>query len=313
VTASRVLTYRRTVLDLVDEQVDNRLLPESTWRQRAAQHAGRADQWTIPHLERRHRGEKHPVMDFLFEYYPYSPGRLRTWHPGLGVELLGNWAPASCSSGYVRGVHGFRIDPLTADAGRLFLTLRILEGTMSRPAQHSCFGMHEWAMVYQAAPADFRHAHLPLRLTMERIDAAVHEVGLRCTHIDAFRFFTEAAAPLNAVEPRRANQPQLEQPGCIHANMDLFKYAMWFQPHVPGELVLDCFELAVHAREVDMRASPYDVSAFGYAPIAIETPEGRQEYAREQRLIAERAQVLRAALVSELRAISAAATPVPSA
>jgi hypothetical protein len=301
------------VLGTTTQRVEDRLLPESRWQALAAEHACRAEQWTIPHLERRRRGEKHPVMDFLFEYYPYSPGRVRTWHPGLGVELFGNWVPASGSSAYVRCGHGFRVDPLTADANRLSLALRILEGTMSRPAQHSCFGMHEWAMVYRAAPSDIRHEQLPLRLNMDRITAAVDEVGLRCTHVDAFRFFTDAATPLNASQPTRANQPQLEQPGCIHANMDLFKYAMWFQPYVPGALVLDCFELSVHAREIDMRASPYDVSGFGYAPIAIETPEGRRKYAGEQRLIAKRAQVLRAELLSVLCAISEAATPVPSA
>ena len=30
------------------------------------------------------RGERHPVDDFLFEYYPNRPSLLRRWHPGLG-------------------------------------------------------------------------------------------------------------------------------------------------------------------------------------------------------------------------------------
>ncbi len=273
--------------------MSDRVLDEPTWRSRAAAHARRAEQWTIPHLERRKRGEKHPVMDFLFEYYPYSPGKLRTWHPGIGVALEGNWNPPSGKSSYKQMDNGWTVDARTADQTRLALALRILEGTMSRPAQHSCFGMHEWAMVYRMDPKQVRHEQQPLRLSIEEISAAVDEVGLRCTHIDAFRFFADEAVPLNANTPTRANQPEMEQPGCLHANMDLFKYAMWFQPYVPGDLVLDCFELSAHSRVIDMRASPYDVADLGYPPIAIETSEGRQEYAREQRLIAERARPLR--------------------
>ena len=289
------------------------VLDETTWRTRARQHARRANTWIAPHLERRRRGDKHPVLDFLFEYYPYSPGRLRTWHPGLGVVLEGDWAPTSGASAYVSTSRGWTVQAGTVDAVRLSLAIRILEGTCNRPAQFSCFGMHEWAMVYRMDPAAVRHRQQPLRLSIEDISAAVDEAGLRCTHIDAFRFFTEEAAPLNAVTPTRESQPDLEQPGCLHANMDLFKYAMWFQPYVPGDLVLDCFELAVSAREIDMRASPYDVSDLGYSAITIETVEGRREYAREQRLIADRAAPLRQALLQRLRAVSIAAVPVASA
>jgi hypothetical protein len=43
-------------------------------------------------------------------------------------------------------------------------------------------------------------------------------------------------------------------------------------PFAPSELIADCFALAHDIREVDMRASPYDVRALGFAPIPIETP-----------------------------------------
>jgi hypothetical protein len=92
--------------------------------------------------------------------------------------------------------------------------------------------------------------------------------------------------------------------------MDLFKYAMWFQPFAPGDLVLDCFELAVHAREIDMRASPYNLADAGYPPIAVETPEGRLEYAKAQREITDLAGPLRMELLAALDRV--AATPVPS-
>ena len=70
-------------------------------------------------------------------------------------------------------------------------------------------------------------------------------------------------------------QPELEQPGCLHASMDLYKWAYKLSPATPGELVADCFELAVEIRELDMRASPYDLRAHGYEPVAIETAGGQ--------------------------------------
>ncbi len=284
------------------------LLTADQWQERIRVHQERADQWIAPHLERRRRGIAHPVLDFLFDYYPYSPGRLRTWHPGLGVELLGDWNPPSCADNYVHSGDGWTVDPKRASGKRLDLALSILEGTESRPAQFSCFGMHEWAMVYRADPGSIRHDKQPLRLSIEEISATVDDVGLRCTHIDAFRFFTEAAVPMNSLTPTRANQPDLEQPGCLHANMDLFKYAMWFQPYVPGHLVLDCFALAVQAREIDMRASPYDLADLGYSPITLETPDGRRQYATAQKQLADDARSVRRRLVQGLRELQGAST-----
>jgi hypothetical protein len=46
-----------------------------------------------------------------------------------------------------------------------------------------------------------------------------------------------------------------------------------------------------------MRASPYDLSSFGYTAVPIQTPEGRAEYERYQRDFAERARPLRQRLV----------------
>ena len=41
--------------------------------------------------------------------------------------------------------------------------------------------------------------------------------------------------------------------------MDLYKWAYKLGPLVESELVMDCLELAADARELDMRASPYDL------------------------------------------------------
>jgi hypothetical protein len=47
-----------------------------------------------------------------------------------------------------------------------------------------------------------------------------------------------------------------------------------------------------------MRASPYDLSRLGFAPIRIETAEGRAEYETCQRDFAARSQPLRARLIA---------------
>lgn len=272
------------------------LSPEAWGRLRGA-HIERAEQWTRPHLERRASGTKHAVMDFLFEYYPYSAGRLATWHPGAGAALTGEVPPEFRRSPYVRTDDWWTVDTAQIDATRLALALRILSGTANRPAQLNCFGLHEWAMVYRST--DTRHS-IPLRLSEDALAETVEDIGLRCTHIDAYRFFTPQASPLNAHVPTRQSQPDIEQPGCLHATMDLYKYAMWFQPFLPGDLVLDCFALAVDTRVLDMEASPYDLADLGFAPVHIETPEGRRDYASRQRELADRGAALRVQLAARL-------------
>ena len=50
------------------------------WLLLAEAHAERADALTAGWRERRTRGEKHAVEDFLFTYYPPRPAQLRRWH-----------------------------------------------------------------------------------------------------------------------------------------------------------------------------------------------------------------------------------------
>ncbi|WP_345039860.1 3-methyladenine DNA glycosylase [Georgenia daeguensis] len=180
----------------------------------------------------------------------------------------------------------------------------LLRRTASRPAHLGCLGLHEWAMVYRQG--EHRHP-LPLRLGQAGTDAVLEAHPVRCSHFDAFRFFTEPARPLNRLQPERSTQPDLEQPGCLHANMDLLKAALKLGPACPGELLLDCFELARDIRVLDMRASPYDVTSLGHAPVAIETPAGRAEYVARQRDFAERAAPLRASLLEVTGALLATA------
>ncbi|MDN4598662.1 3-methyladenine DNA glycosylase [Leifsonia virtsii] len=271
-------------------------LPESVWRARERAHAERADALTADHRERASRGEKHPVWDFLFTYYSYAPAQLRRWHPGPGVELAGAAGdPRAAWRWYVPGeaAGSLTVDRAALEQEKAPLLRgveRILRATAARPGRFGCFGLHEWAMVYRQD--EHRHP-VPLRLGQAATDAVVESHELRCTHIDAFRFFTPDAVPLNQYTPTRETQPQLEQPGCLHAGMDVYKWAMKLGPLVPGELLLDAFELARDIRLLDMQASPYDMRPWGAEPVAIETPAGKAEYVRRQRGFAERSTALR--------------------
>ena len=80
--------------------------------------------------------------------------------------------------------------------------------------------------------------------------------------------------------------------------MDLYKWAAKLGPLVPGELWLDCFELACDVRRLDMAASPYDLRDWGVEPVRIETPEGKAEYVARQRAFSRRAEPLRRALIA---------------
>lgn len=273
------------------------ILARADWTARAAAHAARADAAASGHLARRSRGEKHPVADFLWEYYALRPGVLRRWHPGAGVTLAE--APERAAWRFHRATAaGVELDPdayLAARGSAVRFVAGLLAATASRPGQWACFGLHEWAMVYRTDVT--RHA-VPLRLGPAGTDAVVEAAHLRCTHHDAFRFFTPAAVPLNATAPTREGQADAEQPGCLHATMDCLKWCLKLGPAVPGELLLDAFDLARAARELDMRVAPYDLAEWGYAPIPIETPAGRATFVRHQRRIAERGATLRRRLLA---------------
>ncbi|MGZ4536087.1 MAG: 3-methyladenine DNA glycosylase [Nocardioidaceae bacterium] len=291
------------------------ILTGDEWAARRAAHEARVDAWTGPHLARRREGVPHPVHDFLFTYYAQRPAALRRWHPGFGVGL-----PADAAEEY-RGLKGYGVvatDPtvdgvvavteqhVVAQRPLLEALHALLTATASRPAQLGCFGMHEWAMVYKLGQDDVRHSAWPLRLGGAGTDAVVEAHRIACSHFDAFRFFTDDARPRNTLQPGRDDRAAFEQPGCLHAGMDLYKHAFRLTPMVCSDLVADCFALARDIRELDMRASPYDLSGLGYSPVRVETPEGKQEYVAAQRGFAERGAPLRQRLVTEVERLLAA-------
>ncbi|TLM87122.1 3-methyladenine DNA glycosylase [Pseudarthrobacter sp. NamE5] len=306
--------------------VEPKLLAADDWQVLEKAHHLRVSRYADPYLARRSAGRKHPVEDFLFTYYTQKPGQLRRWHPGAGSILLGREAAARQDWKHYRMLDKGELGSLGLPPGstavtfdrEVFLAERseavafagiILRGTAVRPAQFGCFGLHEWAMVYHQDRFDLRHEYLQLRLGSAGTDKVVEENRIRCTHFDAFRFYTPDAAPLNEFEPTRENQRRLEQPGCLHANMDLYKWAYKLLPALPSELVMDCFELSWRIRAMDMQASPYDLAEWGYPAIPIETPQGKAAYVEYQRAFAAEAAGLREKLAMELAVLS---NPVPA-
>ncbi|MEV4542387.1 3-methyladenine DNA glycosylase [Micromonospora echinaurantiaca] len=276
------------------------VLDAADWQARRRAHEERVDAWLTPHLARRRRGEKHPVEDFLFTYYSHRPAQLRRWHPGAGT-VLRDADPAEFGRDYRPTAGGVTLDTAALRARRadsVDWIRSLLTATAGRPGHFGCFGMHEWAMVYRQTQAEVRHNAWPLRLSPEQTARTVEANRIRCSHFDAYRFFTAPARPLNLLTPTRETQHAHEQPGCLHANMDLYKWAYKLSPLVPSELVADCFELAREIRTLDMRASPYDLAALGYRPVRVETAEGRAEYVTAQRGFAERAARLRERLLA---------------
>ena len=283
------------------------VLTAAEWQARAAAHLERVQHWTRPFRERRSRGEVHPVYDFLFQYYHYSGGRLETWHPGPGESLEDSPAARErFPSPVYAAAHGVirRNASALAPAERdtLHRVLHVLRATRDRPANFGCYGIHEWAMVYGGH--DVRHAEIaPLRLPQAEVDAFVESRPVACSHFDAFRFFAPAAKPMNRVPLAWATRDDTVQPGCIHANMDLYRWAYTAMPWIGSDLLWSCFEIAVELRVLDMQAGPYDLEARGFAPVRVETPAGRDEYQRRQRELSVSANGLRTRLIDAVGAI----------
>jgi len=274
-------------------------LTQHEWRPIEAAHQARIDAVTAGHRSRRQNPSRHPVEDFLFSYYMHSPAQLRRWHPGPGVALESADERADWTFyRYADGGATLDVDDFLAGRTTAVRSIRrLLAASAGRPAQLGCFGLHEWAMVYRQSPDQHRHTDWPLRLGQAGTDEVVESHPIRCSHFDAYRFFTGPAKPLNALSPSRDSQVAMEQPGCLHATMDLYKWAYKLSPAIPSDLTADCFDLAREVRVLDMRAAPYDLSSLGYEPVTIETPEGKAAYAEAQREFTARGQMLRRRLI----------------
>jgi hypothetical protein len=275
-------------------------LSRSEWFSLREAHRSRVLPWVSDRVERANHGRKHPVYDFLFTYYSYRPAHLLRWSPGADVELRGcledelDWSLDS-----VQTASGYIIPSTSFPAHRreyLSWAYTYLTTIDSRPPTFYCYGLHEWAMLYRAPRA--RYSEVPLRISHDEIARVVEQSDLRCSHYDAYRFFTSEAKPRNRSLLSRRATTEFDQPGCVHVTMDLYKFAHKIAPWCPSDLVADAYLLAAQAREVDMRASPYDLGAYRFAPIPIETDSGKAEYITEQRRLSDRALPIRRRLIA---------------
>lgn len=278
------------------------ILSVEEWEAKKYNHEQRVDELIGDYLKARSAHKKQPVMDFLFEYYAFRPSALRRWSPGIGVGLEFGNSEELPELSELRLEDGIAfIDPNLFPEKRIKSTrwiLEMLQNTQSKKPMFGCFGMHEWAMVYKAEKP--RHDEVPLRMEPKELAAFVESRPLVCTHFDAYRFFTPEAVPMNKFELSRQTFAETEQPGCIHSNMDLYKWAHKLYPWIGSNLILKAFELALEARTIDMMASPYDLVEHGLEPIKIETEMGRLEYAKAQDAIYEKGISVREKLIGEI-------------
>lgn len=289
------------------------VLRREDWQERASAHQARVAAHADAFVERRSRGAKHPVHDFLFTYYSFTPAKLKQWVPPLGVSIEASAADLAAhpwlqSSRFIREDRLVRLDErrfMKREREFAAWVAMLCTRILGRAGRFTCYGLHEWAMVYQQSVQQVRHEGFNLRLPPQELAAFVESVPVCCSHYDAFRFFTPLARPLNALQPTLEARPELEQSACLHANMDLYKWSSKLWPWTGSDLIGECFLLALAGRDLDMRASPYDLIVMGYEPVRIETAQGRAEYESEQRALAGRAQVLRKKLLDRCESFAA--------
>ena len=122
------------------------VVPAHQWQLAATQHEQIVASWTTDRLHRRSRGMKHPVDDFLFEYYPISVKKLATWHPKWQTQL-----EPTLNSEQIFNPEIYSIAE-TIELRSEYLELRLCEttaelafltSTLNRPARTGCFGLHE--------------------------------------------------------------------------------------------------------------------------------------------------------------------------
>lgn len=275
------------------------------WTAKTSLHHEKMSPMADAFVERRKQGQIHPVHDFLFTYYNLSPNKLKQWVPSFEQSLEVNRDTFSLypwfnEQWFVVENNVLFINPERASQTVLGLAAFVKDlciNILERTPRFGCFGLHEWAMVYKASQEQLRYQHRPLRMDPDSLSRFVESQKLRCTHYDAFRFYTEEAKPLNVFKPSLETRLEMEQAGCVHANMDLYKWAIKLWPWVGSDFISQAFLLAVECRELDMRASPYDLLQDGFPPICIETEEGRREYQKKQQELTEKSIPLRRELM----------------
>src|SRR3954470_6527361 len=127
-----------------------RVILRVSWEAERAAYLTRVRPWAEHRLDRMSRREKHPVYDFLFEYYSFRPAHLLRWTPGFDVVLDGaapgdvEWPEfVPCDGGMALPAAAFPAHR----AAYLRWAVPYLEATGAREPSFACLGLHEWAMV----------------------------------------------------------------------------------------------------------------------------------------------------------------------
>lgn len=271
------------------------------WTSKAEKHEALLGPLCDAFLQRRKLGQKHAVHDFLYTYYNFSPTKLRQWvppiHEALAItpEIRKDYPWLNdywfCLENDLLFLNTERIPKTTP--GLAGFIAELCNTILQRTPRFKCFGLHEWAMVYKLSPEELRHKHHQLRVSPEELASFVESQTICCSHYDAYRFFTPEARPLNVLNPVLDTRLEMEQAGCVHVNMDLYKWSLKLWPWIGSDFLAKAFFLALEGRELDMRASPYDLSKEGFEPLCIETENGRKQYQEEQRLLTDRSIPLR--------------------
>jgi hypothetical protein len=278
----------------------NKVQKITDWKTLSNEHHQKVDATLDYYVSLRSHGKKHAVLDFLFEYYSFRPGKIAAWNPGINLQINGDWNPTDKLYS-LNNDDFWQLNPQDFPKkrlGALEWVIILLQNIENRPMAFGCFGLHEWAMVYKAPKV--RHESHPLRLKPDEIATFLENQPIRCSHFDAFRFFTNDARPMNLLKPEYDSRLENEQGGCIHANMDLYKWAYKFHPWISSEMLSEAFLLAYETRQFDMKASPYDLSIYNLEPIKIETEVGREKYQSIQMEIAQKASEVRKKLLKSL-------------
>ncbi|GBG30071.1 Hypothetical Protein FCC1311_062912 [Hondaea fermentalgiana] len=310
-------------------------LGRSEWTRAAAEHGAR-----VASLLAEGRDAKgglradHPIFNFLRSYYFVKSAadvrkKLTRWSPGALAWLrLGNIPDAEQDQtlsalrlerapqdeppphdGRLQDSSSYcRVIVTQKDADALHFVQGVLQSTTTNAPVLNCFGMHEWAMLYQEADEDEPFAaqfqSLPRRVAQQDINATVRALKVNCTHFDAMRFFAKSAKTYSRHHDIDREQSFVsENPACLHAQMDLLRHALKLGALIPGAMLANALELALEARALDVAASPYDATAFGLEPVAVETEVGKAEYKTRQLRLAQRARPLRRAMLDYTRAV----------
>ena len=278
-------------------QCKNSIIRKDAWCSAAMYHANVIDSMIYPssssiddRKKQIHSVNEHPIYNFIHRYYSYSLKQIKLYSPGINIKLESstkddlNVLLSPDNFDIIKNQYCSKTISIKKKKKLLRNQEILLQTTLNTP-HFSCFGLHEWAMLAIGDGQESRHQSLPLRVSQETIDKIVKMKGsIRCTHYDAFRFFHPDVQDYNEISLSRNNQKDYEQGACVHATMDLFKYAYEIYPFISAELLRKCLSVSLKARHIDMRASPYDCSQIDGVddPIKIETAEGRKQYATEQ-------------------------------